>query len=269
MNTKSIIISLLHLSIISSQIDSIEKHFGGNIISMYGPPGGEVTSFLNDSYGNYWIGTGSSGGIYLSNDKGNNWKPVNKNIGVSHIFEIIEKDNEIFTYLVPNDSLGLLMDEERFWGSTVKDLAKWYKYNSSDSSWNVISLSSFEYKIFNAELKRLKTMIKTEKESNYSIFNEYLNPIKKCIDKVGNYSLGFEIDHMPFPKNSIGFDVVDGEIISINPNGIYHLKNISKVKDLEYKNNTLLDILDNEKEKLKNKIIKYENYLFEPVVHIK
>lgn len=53
--------------------------------SLQGPLGADATSFTKDDRGNYWLGTGSSGGVYFSSNKGNSWKPVLKGLGAMHI----------------------------------------------------------------------------------------------------------------------------------------------------------------------------------------
>lgn len=53
--------------------------------SLEGPPGADATAFTIDRKGNYWLGTGSSGGVYFSKDRGNTWTPRLKGLGAMHI----------------------------------------------------------------------------------------------------------------------------------------------------------------------------------------
>lgn len=50
-----------------------------------GPLGADATAFYIDGNGNYWLGTGSSGGVYRSTDKGQSWEPFNGGIGTAHV----------------------------------------------------------------------------------------------------------------------------------------------------------------------------------------
>jgi len=60
--------------------------------SANGPFGADATSFYEDKQGNYWLGTGSSGGVYFSNDKGQNWEQRNNGIGPWHIADLPWRD---------------------------------------------------------------------------------------------------------------------------------------------------------------------------------
>ncbi|MFI5204049.1 MAG: hypothetical protein ACHQF2_06085, partial [Flavobacteriales bacterium] len=56
--------------------------------SLNGPAGADATAFYIDKKGNYWLGTGSSGGVYFSSDKGNTWSPRLKGSGPVHVLDL-------------------------------------------------------------------------------------------------------------------------------------------------------------------------------------
>lgn len=58
--------------------------------------GCDATSFFIDEKGHYWLGTGSSGGVYFSSDKGSTWKTKNKGIGPQHIERIGKYKDSLF-----------------------------------------------------------------------------------------------------------------------------------------------------------------------------
>ncbi|MFM7023058.1 MAG: hypothetical protein ACKOXB_08770 [Flavobacteriales bacterium] len=58
--------------------------------------GCDATSFYIDESKNYWLGTGSSGGVYFSTDKGKTWTAKNKGIGPVHVERIGEYKGKIF-----------------------------------------------------------------------------------------------------------------------------------------------------------------------------
>ncbi|MEI6349026.1 MAG: hypothetical protein WCP69_13855 [Bacteroidota bacterium] len=61
-----------------------------------GPFGCDATSFYIDGNGNYWLGTGSSGGVYFSKNKGKSWEERNNGIGPVHIGYINKMNDSVF-----------------------------------------------------------------------------------------------------------------------------------------------------------------------------
>jgi hypothetical protein len=84
-----------------------------------GLEGCDATAFYVDEKENYWLGTGSSGGVYFSKDKGQHWAERNKGIGPSHV-SLLGKVNEnvymennmqgIFVYMDSSDTWESLPD---------------------------------------------------------------------------------------------------------------------------------------------------------------
>jgi len=67
-----------------------------NVSSASGPFGCDATAFYIDKSGNYWLGTGSSGGVYRSEDKGKTWNAKNNGIGPVHAFMLTEMNDTLF-----------------------------------------------------------------------------------------------------------------------------------------------------------------------------
>jgi hypothetical protein len=61
-----------------------------------GLTGCDATAFYVDEKGNYWLGTGSSGGVYFSMNKGKNWTARNKGIGPCHVSLIGKVGNTMY-----------------------------------------------------------------------------------------------------------------------------------------------------------------------------
>jgi len=70
----------------------INKHWK----SAGGPPGCDATAFYLDKKGTYWLGTGSSGGIYCSSDHGKSWQVRNRGITPVHIVRIGQVEGSMY-----------------------------------------------------------------------------------------------------------------------------------------------------------------------------
>lgn len=64
--------------------------------SLDGPPGADATALSIDKKGNYWLGTGSSGGVYYSADKGSSWEPRLKGLGPMHVNGLFWRNDTLF-----------------------------------------------------------------------------------------------------------------------------------------------------------------------------
>jgi hypothetical protein len=67
-----------------------------------GPQGCDATSFFVDKKGNYWLGTGSSGGVYFSKNKGKTWEARNNRIGPVHVAHIAEIKDTLYIQVSDN-----------------------------------------------------------------------------------------------------------------------------------------------------------------------
>ncbi|HEX6916143.1 MAG TPA: hypothetical protein VF145_12930 [Chitinophagaceae bacterium] len=116
----------IHLSV------PARKTFNVTWEGMQGPPGADATAFTIDENGDYWLGTGSSGGVYVSQDRGQRWKPVLKGLGAMHITALLRRQDTVWARvedmrlreLLGNDHEGpaffYLTGRERKW--------KWQPY---------------------------------------------------------------------------------------------------------------------------------------------
>jgi len=101
-------------------------------IDSEGPFGADATSFLKDKKGNYWLGTGSSGGVYYSNNKGKSWTPRNKGIGPWHIYDIAQKNDTIYIQV---NSVG---DKYRGLYADMVYNIRYYYWDKKQDQWEYV-----------------------------------------------------------------------------------------------------------------------------------
>jgi len=82
-----------------------------------GPFGADVTYFFK-SKTEYWIGTGSSGGIFHSKSLSSSWVPCNNPFGPAHIYWINEINDTLFTKA---DSLFFYLNKKNFTWNKISD----------------------------------------------------------------------------------------------------------------------------------------------------
>ncbi|MBU1719077.1 MAG: WG repeat-containing protein, partial [Bacteroidetes bacterium] len=92
-----------------------------------GPVGCDATAFYIDKDGGYWLGTGSSGGVYFSSDKGKKWTERNNGIGPVHIRD-----------------MGLIRDSLFIWIADQTD-SSFYFYDNATSIWRQPANNCNEY----------------------------------------------------------------------------------------------------------------------------
>jgi hypothetical protein len=90
-----------------------------------GPYGCDATSFFVDKSGNYWLGTGSSGGVYFSGNMGKSWKPRNNGIGPVHVSQI----NEI------RDTIYIQVSDLTF---NRDSLIRYYRWLPKSDKWDLL-----------------------------------------------------------------------------------------------------------------------------------
>lgn len=112
--------------------------------SSNGPIGADATSFYLDKKGSYWLGTGSSGGMYYSSNKGKSWEERNKGIGPWHIVNIMSQNDTLFIKV--NQFSNQKNGQVRFY--------YWEKLNSSwvyvpaDLSWSGRETPSYGTRLY-------------------------------------------------------------------------------------------------------------------------
>ncbi|MBC7863783.1 MAG: WG repeat-containing protein, partial [Bacteroidia bacterium] len=79
--------------VMASSSKKIEK---AEWISEKGPFGCDATTFMIDKDGTWWLGTGSSGGVFISKDKGKSWTDMYKGMGPVHVTNLEKINDTIF-----------------------------------------------------------------------------------------------------------------------------------------------------------------------------
>lgn len=102
--------------------------------SANGPVGADATSFYYDEEGTYWLGTGSSGGVYRSTDKGKTWIETNNGIGPRHIIFINKLNDTLF---IVDQGAGSYSGYEMYSGEFGYFESVHY-WNASSKSWKLI-----------------------------------------------------------------------------------------------------------------------------------
>ena len=172
--------------------------------SLSGPPGGDVTCVFVDHDSTLWIGTGSSGGVYVLDKDSDKWVERNRGIGISHIYKLIEVDDIMYSQLRKNEDLDMevrvsktrknewdYFDEDRI----EKILTNWYYYDTNRESWIVLPETDFEYEIVTSEYQKWKLENITEIKSVLKIETNRNNEI---IDINGSW---FSTNKNHFPPN--------------------------------------------------------------------
>ncbi len=102
-------------------------------ISSNGPSGADATAFYQDEKGNYWLGTGSSGGVYYSADQGKTWTARNKGIGPWHITYIGKQ----------KDSLLIKVSDELFHRDGRH---RYYTWDEAFQGWKLVPTKDQKYR---------------------------------------------------------------------------------------------------------------------------
>ncbi|MBX7095515.1 MAG: WG repeat-containing protein, partial [Flavobacteriales bacterium] len=111
------------------------------ISSADGPEGGDATAFYMDDHSGYWLGTGSSGGVYYSADRGYSWEMRNEGLGPVHVYLLIERGDSL--YVVYTSGEDRLTDQDAV---SVSKVACW---NSENKMWLSVYPENEEGKILN------------------------------------------------------------------------------------------------------------------------
>jgi antitoxin component YwqK of YwqJK toxin-antitoxin module len=91
-----------------------------------GPEGCDPTSFYLDKNGKWWLGTGSSGGVYTSTNKGKTWTAFNKGIGPVHVRYMGKLGDKMYIETGIGDSWkreGIFELNDDFWQPITEEKA--------------------------------------------------------------------------------------------------------------------------------------------------
>jgi hypothetical protein len=181
--------------------------------SLEGPLGADATAFTIDDKGNYWLGTGSSGGVYFSKDRGNTWNPMLKGMGAMHVSALLFKADTLWAKvqdmrlkeLLPNQNLITAY----FYLSGKKKKQQW-KWEQAEA--------------------RFMEIEKSMRYNDILLFNRYQEnfPLKKtslAYSRLIQYYKGFGVDFKnesfdlyqhEVSNRFIGFHAIDSSIQTLN-----------------------------------------------------
>jgi hypothetical protein len=160
----------------------LESLLGIEWTSLNGPTGGDVTSFFIDHDTTLWIGTGSSGGVYVLQKGDSSWVERNSGIGISHVYKLIEVDNIMYCEVRRNEDLENRNEikQDRYDDFPDEDkienlLKKWFYYDSKREKWIEFPTDNFEYEIVVSEYEnwyrenqdRVKKLFRIEEKSGF------------------------------------------------------------------------------------------------------
>ncbi|MFZ4058498.1 MAG: WD40/YVTN/BNR-like repeat-containing protein [Ferruginibacter sp.] len=211
-NTDSLQFSFPSWTIASVKLtDPISPKFTWS--SLEGPLGADATAFTIDDKGNYWLGTGSSGGVYFSKDRGNTWNPMLKGMGAMHVSALLFKADTLWAKvedmrlkeLLPNTKI----ETAYFYLSGKKKKQQW-KWVSDDAATMPIE--------------------KSIRYNDILLFNRYQEnfPLKKtslAYSRLIQYYKGFGVDFKnesfdlyqhEVSNRFIGFHAIDSSIQTLN-----------------------------------------------------
>ncbi len=98
LKTCPLFIALFILSVYNYAVSARQGHK-----DLGGPLGADATAFYIDEQQNYWLGTGSSGGVYLSMDQGSSWEVMNEGLGTLHISWLGKIEGQVYAEAFEND----------------------------------------------------------------------------------------------------------------------------------------------------------------------
>ena len=223
--------------------------------TLNGPEGGDVTSFYIDSNNIYWLGTGSSGGIYISKDNGITWLINNKGIGISHVHKIIEVEGAIFAEVTINEDLKNRLD-----GSVYR---KWFQFNSIGNMWLEVDTEDYEFIIIKSEYERWYNNHKNTVNSRFS-FKYKGNRLVNLSDNEKIFTS--KSNHFPQDvyKNEEGnIFIFDQKVFLLSKSGLFKLKDEEEIRNDDTLDGYLLDEIEKYKSDLNAQFVEKQITPFE------
>jgi hypothetical protein len=165
-----------------------------------GPEGADATAFYIDKKGGYWLGTGSSGGVYFSSNQGKSWKEKNKGIGPVHVKSM---DNLRDTLFIVTVGTGYEDPTDEFAGAYYDSTAMGiFYYDPGRDSW--VRIREQEH------LFALTSALTDSADARAGwMANQF--PMPYADRTVDNYFAGFEYPHADEWKNFRGFEQQVGD----------------------------------------------------------
>ncbi len=130
-----------------------------------GPFGCDATAFMIDTDGTWCLGTGSSGGVFVSRDNGKTWTERNSGIGPVHVLDIKRIRDTVFITTAVSGKEGFVYATD----SLYVDEWKWYKdvfcYNARADSWIKLDQTHAD-----AVADTMRSLSSVEEEKNTQLF---------------------------------------------------------------------------------------------------
>lgn len=229
--------------------------------SARGPVGADATAFYYDEDGTYWLGTGSSGGVYRSTDKGNSWIETNKGIGPRHIL-FMDKIND--TLFIVDQGTGSYTNYELYSGEFgyFEAVHYWNKATSSwvkVADWRKYTIADGMYTEANGKAYQDDVLQAINNYGGGSYFPPYLQNYYYYtypFTSIGKYNSntystesilekGMPKDCYKNPAGNV-FEVEDGNYVLLAKSGIYKFKTDTEVKTVSEKGLLASDITQTE-----------------------
>jgi hypothetical protein len=160
-------------------------------LSANGPEGADATAFYIDKKGTYWLGTGSSGGVYVSSDAGATWKERNTGIGPVHV-QLMNAIHD--TVFIKAAGAGYEEPVERS-DNFIAEWEKVYYYDNASSRWVRVDSS-----LAQGVTDTLNVLAKANTEKMEAEF-----PMTRAELNVQRYFTGFEVYEADQLWNYSGF----------------------------------------------------------------
>jgi len=220
--------------------------------SLHGPDGGKVTSFFIDHDTTMWIGTGPSGGVYVSEDDGKTWVERNNGLGLTEVHKFIEIDDKMYCEVRYNSYLDqrLLYSGDPTVSSTPTEeevegrLKYWFLYDVNSDNWTYVNKDDFEYEIVTSEWDKWSN-------NNHDLIDDVFNIEEKdnfVTRMTGGWFSTYPL-HFPPDVNSKNIVEMKGVLYLYCDSGLYKLQNHTYSTD-----SLMISKIDSFKVLLKNTI---------------
>ena len=187
------------------------------------PFGADATCLWQDSKGTLWLGTGSSGGVYILRSNSSEWQELNSGIGPVHVTNIAEVDNKMFIKVTLRKSTFNTDYNSVSMGQSWynKNAFKYYTFNSDSSKWIEFTENISDLELRFEEIKKQQLEKVKEKVTLWNYKAIKVNSTSKIV----YYPPGRDED-----ENSKYLYNFDGKIFLCSLMGLFELSGSSFVR---------------------------------------